>query len=83
MYVLISLAFDPRLNKRYASGISPGSASGSLPGHNKCVRNWLQHRTQRVMVDGTLSEQGIVGSGVPQGLVLGPLRFLIYKNDLD
>ena len=42
------------------------------------VRNWLRDRTPRVVVGGTLSEQGIVGSGVPQGLVLGPLLFLIY-----
>ena len=47
------------------------------------VRNWLWDRTQRVVVGGTLSEQGIVGSGVPQGSVLGPLLFLIYLNDHD
>ena len=39
------------------------------------VRNWVQDRTQRVVVGGTLSELGIVGSGVPQGPVLGPMLF--------
>ena len=52
--------------------------------HVKWVRNWLRDRTQRVVVvGGTLSEQGIVGSGVPQGSVLGPLLFPIYINGLD
>ena len=32
-------------------------------------RNWLQH----IVVGGILAEQGMVGSGVPQGLGLGPL----------
>lgn len=38
----------------------------------------LTVRTKRVMVDGTLSSEVDVISGVSQGTVLGPLMFLIY-----
>ena len=44
------------------------------------VSELVTDRTQRVVVGGTLSEQGIVGNEVPQGSVL---LFLIYINDLD
>ena len=39
-------------------------------------------RSQRVRVDGLISEEVRVTSGVPQGSLLGPLLFLAYENDI-
>ena len=46
------------------------------------IREFLSGRTQRVRVEGQLSEEVRVTSGVPQGSVLGPLLFLAYINDI-
>ena len=47
------------------------------------IRSFITERTQKVSVEGSLSSESRVVSGVPQGSVLGPLLFLIHITDIN
>ena len=47
-----------------------------------CISSLLSGRTQRVKIGSSFSAFETVGSGVPQGSVLGPILFIFYVNNI-
>lgn len=45
-------------------------------------KSYLSERKQVVNINGTLSQQRLITSGVPQGSILGPTLFLCFVNDM-
>ena len=48
----------------------------------KCFASYLHDRSQRITINGTLSESFSLQYGVPQGSCLGPILFVIYTSKL-
>ena len=55
---------------------------GILSNQLDFFQSYLDNCRQFVDFNDTVSSTAHISTGVPQGLILGPLLFIIYKNDL-
>ena len=80
VFLDISKAFDKVWHQGLHYRLRQNGISGELL---NILTDFLDNRTQRVILNGQYSSWAKVEVGVPQGSILGPLLFLIYINYLS
>ena len=80
VFLDISKAFDKVWHQGLHYKLRQNGISGELL---NILTDFLDNRTQRVILNGQYSSWTKVEAGVPQGSILGPLLLLIYINALS
>ena len=80
VFLDISKAFDKVWYKGLLYKLKQNGISGNLL---DTITDFLNSRKKRVALNGQFPSRTSIETRVPQGLIFGPLLFLIYINDLS
>ena len=79
IFLDVSKAFDKVYHKGLIFTLKQIGVTGNLLGW---LESYLSNMSCRVVLNGTSSSLLHTNAGVPQGSILWPLLFLIYKSDI-